>query len=331
MTSHGSAGPLAGVFLAQVAARLPIGIAGPDRASFLQGLLTNDIAALGAGSGCYAAWLTPQGRMLTDLHVLESGDMILLDVPAAEHQPTLDRLDQFLFSEDVQISDLSAALTSVWIHGQAAPELLEGLLGSTGLAEWPQYRNERVSIEGLPVVLTRIDQLGVPGFCCQVDPAQKVALEGLFRAKGAQEVAPGEVEAARIVAGYPLFGIDMTHDTIPLEAGIEGRAVSLTKGCYVGQEIIIRVLHRGQGRVARRLVTLGVDGAVPAPGTRLHAGDRDVGWVTSAARSSDAGPVALGYVQRDLAATGSTVDAEIDGVRYVAEVRRVVGAQASGA
>jgi folate-binding protein YgfZ len=332
MSSTGSSAALqTGALLGDVAARRPIGVAGPDRAAFLQGLLTNDIAALGPGSGCYAAWLTPQGRMLTDLHLLESGSMMLLDVPAAQHEATLARLDQFLFSEDVQVSDLSASLSAVWVHGTTAPMLLADLLGTSDLATWPQYRNERASCGSIPVVLARIDQLGVPGFVLWVGPGEEAAVRQRLRERGALDADAGVIEAARIEAGYPVFGLDMTDDTIPLEAGIEGRAISLTKGCYVGQEIIIRVLHRGHGRVARRLVVLQVEGAVPASGSRLCSGPRDAGWVTSGARSDASGPVALGYVQRDLAVAGSSLDVDIEGQRCVAVVRAVVGAPASRA
>src|ERR1044072_7728811 len=94
-----------------------IAVAGRDRATYLQGLLTNDIQALTPGTGCYAAWLTPQGRMLTDMHVLQSDSMILLDVPAAQAEATLQRLDQFLFSDDVRLGSMAATLTSVWLHG----------------------------------------------------------------------------------------------------------------------------------------------------------------------------------------------------------------------
>src|SRR5262245_58709968 len=86
-----------------ISPRHQIAVAGPDRATYLQGLLTNDIPALAPGSGCYSAWLTPQGRMLTDMHVLESGGMILLDVPAATAEATRDRLEQFIFTENVQV------------------------------------------------------------------------------------------------------------------------------------------------------------------------------------------------------------------------------------
>jgi len=269
--------------------------------------------------------------MLTDLHVLESGSMILRDVPAAQPEATLARLDQFLFSEDVQGSVLRASLCAVWVHGAIAPMLLADLLGIADLAAWPQYRNERASCGSIPAVVARIDQLGVPGFVLWVAPGDEAAVRGLLHEHGATDGTATAIEAARIEAGYPLFGLDMTDDTIPLEAGIEDRAISLTKGCYVGQEIIIRVLHRGQGRVARRLVILHVEGGVPDAGARLYSGPREVGWVTSGARSDASGPVALGYVQRDLAVAGASLDVDIEGQRCAALVRAVVGAPSSGA
>jgi tRNA-modifying protein YgfZ len=291
-----------------IAPRGQIAVAGRDRASYLQGLLTNDVQSLAPGTGCYSAWLTPQGRMLTDLHVFESGDMLLLDVPAAELAPTLARLDQFLFSEDVQLADMSASLRGVWVHGPDAPAIVARTLsGVDDLAAWTGYRNARATFADEPVVVARVDQLGVPGFCLYVAPPEEDALRGALAAAGAPPASPEALEAARIEAGYPVFGIDMTTDTIPLEAGIEQRAISFTKGCYVGQEVIIRVLHRGQGRVARKLVTLRIDGDEPKRGAKLIAGEKEVGAVTSAARSPRDGVLALGYVHRDFVAPGSAL------------------------
>ena len=156
-----------------------------------------------------------------------------------------------------------------------------------------------------PFIIIRDETFGVPGFelCLGLDEHDRVR-DSLIEL-GALP-AGGEVfEALRIEAGRPRFGIDMFTDTIPLEAGIEDRAVSFTKGCYVGQEVIVRVMHRGHGRVARRLVRL----VLPA-GTRVNAGDpiadgeRRVGEMTSAAISPKTGGVlAFGYVQRDYADT----------------------------
>jgi folate-binding protein YgfZ len=113
----------------------------------------------------------------------------------------------------------------------------------------------------------------------------------------------------RIEAGRPAFHVDMTEETIPLEAGIESRAISLTKGCYPGQEVVIRILHRGQGRVLRKLTGLTIDGdTVPSSGERLFANDKDVGHVTSAYHSPAIGlPIALAYVHRDYLAPGTEI------------------------
>jgi folate-binding protein YgfZ len=306
-----------GVAVGSLMARLPIAVAGMERAAYLQGLLTNDIAALVPGSGCYAAWLTPQGRMLTDLHVLESGDLILLDVPAATHAATLERLDQFLFSEDVQLASLAADLTSVWVHGPRTAAAVEQCVGGvSGLERWPNYHLEKGTFGDAPAVMVRNDQLTVPGYCVYLPPALRESFIERLTAHGAvvlerrtseTELSRSEaLEAARIESGYPLFGVDMTEDTIPLEAGIEDRAISLTKGCYVGQEVVIRVLHRGHGRVAKKLVAFRASAPLVAGG-RVLGGGKDVGFITSAAVSPALGPVALGYVHRDFVEPGTVV------------------------
>ena len=312
-----------------IAPRKALGAAGKDRAGYLQGLLTNDIQALTSGTGCYAAWLTPQGRMLTDMHVFESGDMILLDLPADLVSSTLQRLDQFLFSEDVRLADLSETLTAAWVHGPAASSMLEQVLTSEsglalGLASWPEYHSTRADFGGAPVVVARVSQLGVPGFVTYIEPARQTDLQLALLEGGAIAVEPAVLDAARIEAGYPLFGIDMTEETIPLEAGIEDRAISLSKGCYVGQEVIIRVLHRGHGRVAKKLVGLRMQGEqaqeLPAKGAKIFSEDRHVGGVTSAASSPQLGPIALGYVHRDFVAPGTRVSVDTPAGRIPAVV-----------
>ena len=298
-----------------IAARGQVAVAGPERATFLHGLLTNDTASLIPGHGCYAAWLTPQGRMLSDLHVLESGDMMLLDVPATQVIEIADRLEEFHFSEDVQIAVLDT-LRSVWVHGPAAARLL----GHEEYGSWTQYHNARVQFAGVPVVIARVDQLGVPGFVIFADAQQQDEVTRAIAAEGALHATPATLEAARIEARYPIFGIDMTSDTIPLEAGIEDRAISLTKGCYVGQEVIIRVLHRGHGRVARKLVRLEIEGETPSPSAKVFAGDREIGFVTSAAQSPRLGTVALGYLHRDFLTAGTAVEVDLGDVHARAVV-----------
>ena len=311
----------AGAALGEIAPRGQIAVAGKDRASYLQGLLTNDIEALRPGTGCYAAWLTPQGRLITDMHVLESGDMILLDLPADLVDATLQRLDQFLFTEDVQLGDLRGALHGVWIHGPAAAAALERACDATGLAGFADHQNVRTTFDAAAVVVARIDQLGVPGYCAFVEPGRADALRSALRSAGAVEASREALEAARVEAGTPLFGIDMDAETIPLEAGIEEKAISFTKGCYVGQEVIIRVLHRGHGRVAKKLVTLTVEGgAAPSRAAAVFAGEREIGRVTSSAVSPRFGPIALAYLHRDFLEPGTRVDLELGGARVAAVV-----------
>jgi tRNA-modifying protein YgfZ len=311
-----------GAAIGELLATAQLAVAGNDRASFLQGFLTNDVQLLKSGEGCYAAWLTPQGRMLTDMHVLESDGMMLLDVPASQADATAARLDQFLFSEDVRIGSLAGALTTVWVHGPAAAAALERTVdGAAGLGAWPQYHHEHVGFAGESLVLARIDQLAVPGYCAYLSSGHRAALVAALEAAGARQVGAEAVAAARIEAAYPIFGIDMTADTIPLEAGIEPRAISTTKGCYVGQEVIIRVLHRGHGRVARKLVTLQLEGEGVEPRAKVMNGDRESGFVTSVALSPVSGPIALAYVHRDVAAADGRVEVETPGGRVAATVR----------
>jgi folate-binding protein YgfZ len=154
-----------------------------------------------------------------------------------------------------------------------------------------------------------VTDTGEPGFDLFVDRAQMAMVNIALQGAGVVPVDAATANTIRIESGIPLFHHDMDEDTIPLEAGIEGRAISLTKGCYVGQEVIIRVLHRGHGRVARKLVGLLLEGrSAPVDGALIRSGDREVGRVTSATMSPALDrPIALAYVQRDFVAPGTPV------------------------
>jgi folate-binding protein YgfZ len=291
--------------------RSPRGIlrlSGADRRAYLQGLLTNDIVALGAGQGCYAAYLTAQGRMISDMRVFETGEAIVMDLEAPVAAAIAGRLSQFIFSEEVEVADISADSAVTGVYGPLAAGVVAMATGlaAAELEAMPLYANRRAD----PALVVRSDDIGVMGFDLIVPAASKDDTTGQLIEAGATEVAADVADASRIDAGRPRFLIDMTDDTIPLEAGIEDRAISLTKGCYVGQEVIVRVLHRGHGRVARRLVRLAFDGPdVPAAGDAIGADDKEIGHVTSAALSPATGrAVALGYVSRDLASAGTRVN-----------------------
>ena len=293
-------------------------VSGTERASYLQGLLTNDIVALKAGQGCYTAYLTAQGRMIADLHVYELGDVLLLTMSGAVKDGVMAKLDQFIFSEDVQLGDVTATFAQVAIVGPGAAAAVAAIVSTISidaLRSLPEHGNVRGEWSGGAAIVTRITDTGEPGFDLYVESARSAApaaLPGLKAAltkAGVVELDEPTAEAVRIESGVPLFGRDMDEETIPLEAGIESRAISFTKGCYVGQEVIIRVMHRGHGRVARKLVGLTIDGdAVPEIGAVIRAGDREIGRVTSSTSSPALKrPIALGYVHRDFLEPGTKV------------------------
>jgi folate-binding protein YgfZ len=291
-------------------------VTGADRRAYLQGLLTNDIEALTAGTGCYAAMLNAQGRMLTDMRVLELGDAILLDVPREVTTAVRDHLDRFVFSEDVQVTDVSAARAEIGIYGPRAKDVLIEA-GTEGGAAGTLFESTRVRIAGIDALVVRSDEAGVPGYDVIADASGAGAIAAALARAGAVRATAADVEAVRIESGRPRFGIDMDGDTIPLEAGLDDRALSRTKGCYVGQEVIVRVLDRGHGRVARRLVglTFAADAPVVNSGASITSGARDVGRVTSAIWSPAlARPIALGYVHRDFIEPGTHVYAGADAV-----------------
>jgi folate-binding protein YgfZ len=284
-------------------------LTGADRRSYLQGLLTNDIAALTAGSGCYAALLTAQGRMIADMRVLELGDAVLLDVSPHVTETVRAHLERFIFSEDVEVRDVTRERAEIGVYGPGAAAIVSRVTDA-GLDRLPLFASTRALFDGSPVLVVRSDEAGIGGYDLITDRAAADALTRALMAAGAVPVDDEAAEAVRIEAGRPRFGQDMNEDTIPLEAGIEDRAISRTKGCYVGQEVIIRVLDRGHGRVARRLVGLSLpSGAeVPAPGAPIASGAREIGRVTSAVLSPALGrPIALGYVHRDFVSPGTEV------------------------
>jgi folate-binding protein YgfZ len=290
-------------------------VSGKDRASYLQGLLTNDIVALKPGEGCYAAYLTPQGRMIADLWVYELGDVILLTLPRERKDIVLARLDQVIFAEDVQLGDVSDSFGALVALGPLAGDAVASVLDldPARLAYLPEHGNLRATLAGRPVVVLQTSSLGQPGFDVLIEVAALDALRDALHRAGAVDLDEDTIERIRVEFGVPRFHRDMDEDTIPLEAGIESRAISFTKGCYVGQEVIIRVLHRGHGRVARKLVGLVMDdGPVPARGAVVSTGGREVGAVTSATWSpSKERPVAMAYLQRDFIEPGTHV--RVDG------------------
>lgn len=282
---------------------------GADARSFLQALVSNDVESLVPGRGVYATYLTPQGRMISDLRIHHRDTHLLAEVPATIAARLVAAFDAVIFSEDVSVSDVSPGIEQMLIAGERAAEVVARALGlEVGQLD---ALAPLAHVETGERFVARSDDIGVPGFDVFVPSQLLDETIARFDGTGAIAISPELVDALRIEAGRPAYGVDMTEDTIPLEAGLLERAISTTKGCYVGQEIIIRVLHRGAGRVAKRLARLEIASPSvepPAPGAILSVGGREVGKVTSSAPSPSRDRViALGYVHRDVAEPGQHV------------------------
>lgn len=302
-----------GVALLNRSDRGRIVLSGAERASYLQGMLTNDIVALSPGQGCYACYLTAQGRMISDMWVFELGDVMLMSTPASTRATVLAKLDQFLFGEDVQLGDVTDTWSSITVLGAEAARALHCVASDAAverLTALIEGGNFRTSVGGQPAIVVRVGDAGVPAYELLVNREQFEDTWHALEAHGAVRMSVEASEAVRIEGGVPRFHQDMDETTIPLEAGLERNAINQQKGCYVGQEVIIRVLHRGHGRVAKRLVGLTLTGETPKDalvGVAIRLEDREIGRVTSATWSpSMQTTIALGYVQRDFVTPGTT-------------------------
>jgi folate-binding protein YgfZ len=255
------------------------------------------------------------------MRILATREALLLDVPAIAKAAVMSRFDQFIITEDVVVEDVTARIARLAVHGPRAAKVVARALDEpeASLAALAEHTHVDIEFQDAPVVVAGCHALGGPGFdiYCAGERVTDVAAR-LF-ASGGHDITVDAWDTLRIEAGLPLFGIDMDTDTIPLEAGLEASAISQTKGCYVGQEVIIRILHRGGGRVVRRLIAWTADAEspedapAPDPGTAIAIDGKDIGRVTSSAWSPALRRlVGLGYAHRDHCDTGTRFSVAAD-------------------
>jgi len=263
-----------------------LALTGSEAKDFLHGQVSNDIESLEPGQGCYAAFLTHKGKMLGDLRVLDLGDELLLDTERVALQGLFNMIHRYKLAMDVELHKrtLEWGLLSL-IGPQAETFGLEA-----------EHDNRRAEIAGQPVVLVRTD-VGVDVFV----PAESKA--AVAAELGVPEVDEATAEVVRVERGRPRYGVDLDDGVIPQEAGLNERAVSFTKGCYVGQETVARLHYRGRPNRHLRGLRL----SAPAePGAELRLGEKVVGRLGTVVVSPVRGPIALGLVRRE-AAPGDTV------------------------
>jgi folate-binding protein YgfZ len=280
-------------------------LTGQDRVRFLHGQVTNSVKDLQPGQGCYAALVTAKGKMVSDLNIYCLPEELLLDFEPGFASTVAQRLEKYIIADDVQVVDVSGPYGLLSAQGPKAP----AAIASLGLALTPPSLLYSFTSVQDPA-LGEIHCMNCPrgqtlGFDLFVPAPALVTLADKLiaaaRALGGGPCGWQALEAVRIEAGIPRFGADMDESNLPPETGIEARAVSYTKGCYIGQEVIARVRTYGQVAKALRGLRLADNlPALPAKGDKLFFGDKEVGYITSALASlAFKANLALGYVRRE--------------------------------
>jgi folate-binding protein YgfZ len=271
-----------------------LALTGSQAKECLQGQVSNDVEALTPGTGCYAAFLTPKGKMLGDLRVLDTGDELLLDTERVALQPLFNMIRRAMIGYDVQLQKRTVERGLISLIGPESNAV-------AGASNLPRGEHAHVELElhGVRVRAIRTDA-GIDLLC---DSARTDALRRALLEAGAEEISAATAECVRIERGRPRYGVELDEGVIPQEAGLNERAVSFEKGCYVGQETVARLYYRGKPN--RQLRGLRLSAPVE-PGAPLRLGEREVGRVASAAVSPRVGPIGLALVRRE-AELGSTV------------------------
>jgi tRNA-modifying protein YgfZ len=266
-----------------------LALSGAQAAEMLNGQVSNDVEALAPGAGCYAALLTSKGKMLADLRVLRAAafdEDLWLDTERVALQVVFDALRRGVVGWQAQLHKRTLQDTLVSLIGPGAA----GAVGADPKWAQVEHANRATEIAGAAAMLVATD-VGVDVVCAAEDAARvRAALE-------VPEVPEAAAEVLRVEAGRPRYGIDLDDSTIPQEAGLNERAVSFTKGCYVGQETVAHLHYRGKPNRHLRGLRL----SEPAPsGTPLLSGEREVGRVGSSVVSPRFGPIGLALVRREV-------------------------------
>jgi tRNA-modifying protein YgfZ len=271
-----------------------LALTGADAKEFLQGQVSNDVLALTPGSGCYAAFLTPKGKMLGDLRILDAGSELSLDTERVALQELFNMIRRFSLGHDVQLHKRTVEAGLVSLLGPDS----DRISGAAALLA-VEHAHLVVTLDGIEVRAVRTDA-GIDLIC---EAEQTDELTRALSARGVEPIADPTAECVRIERGRPRYGIDLDDSVIPQEAGLNERAVSFQKGCYVGQETVARLFYRGKPNRQLRGVRL----SDPAPvGSELVLADRVVGRLSSVAASPRFGEIGLALVRRE-APPGSDV------------------------
>ena len=319
-----------GAGLFDLSARGRVEVSGGEAVLFLNGMLTNDVAKLEEGAWMHAALPNPQGRLLASVRVLRRGGAFLFDTEAETYPTVLKHLERFTLAGDFHVRDLTEETVLLSVQGASAPEFVGAVLGEEA-ALTARARVTRAPSDGSDVTVIRATHTAEDGFDLFVEAARAEALRDALVRAGARPAGREALEVLRVEAGVPHYGVDASDANVVLEVVDEAEAVSYTKGCYAGQEIIARIHWRGH--VAKRLAGVIFDRDAEAPAdARLRdcAGGREAGRITSSVFSPLLRRrVALAVVKYDFLAPGTELKVFVDGgevcAAHVAELPLVRG------
>lgn len=285
-----------------LSSRAKIRLSGEDRVRWLNGMVTNNVRDLAPNHGVYCFLLNAQGRIQGDLYAYNLGDSVLVDTEASQRDNILAIFDKFIVMDDVEVTDVTDTLTSVGLGGPKAREVLRAAgIQVPDLASLETCTPKcECDCNCVACTVVRTDDPGGSAYEIWLAPDQvKPTWDALVKA-GATVATAEALEQRRILLGVPRFGVDIRDRDLPQETG-QDRALNFVKGCYLGQEIVERI--RSRGNVHRMFVRLSIASAGVATGTKILAGDKEVGEITSVSTVPSAGSEtpALGYLRREFA------------------------------
>ncbi len=286
--------------LLDLSSRSRLCLLGADAQKFLNGQVTNNVKALQTGAGCYAALVSARGKLESDLNIYRLENELLLDFEPGQSARVALRLEKFIIAEDAQVVDVAADYGLLSVQGPQAAAVLSAWAPGLALPREPLAVAKWTGPDGGEIYVTNHARAGRPGFDLFVPAAAMEAVAAQLLARGGRWCGWQALETARVEAGVPRFGADMDETNLAPEA-LDARAISYSKGCYIGQEVIARIRTYGQVAKALRGLRLGGDvPELPATGAKLFSGDKEAGYLTCAVRSPRWQAVlALGYVRRE--------------------------------
>ena len=287
-----------------------ISLTGGDRLRWMNGMVTNNIRDLAVGHGVYAFLLNPQGRILGDMFVYNKGELLIVETDRSQVEKIVATFDHYIIMDDVEVTDISEQQTAIGLVGPKSRDILNKAGIEVPNPQPLQMITPQCNCDCGCVECTVV--------CAECEPQESyeiwLAPKDVYKtwqaliAAGATPVGSETLEMQRIVAGIPLYGVDIHERDLPQETE-QTRALNFNKGCYVGQEIVERI--RSRGNVHRKFIGLLVEGAAAiAAGDKIFSDEKDVGEITSAAvLDSPSGPrtVALGYIRREVGVPGREV------------------------